>query len=302
MGKIMILFKDPYRFLRGIYHRCAFLIPNDKLYLALNYYWSFHRFPNMKSPQTYNEKLQWLKLNYKNPKLGKLVDKNLVKEYVANKIGHEHIIPTLGIYKRPEDIQWDLLPDQFVLKTTHGGGNEGVVICKDKNTINKKEVLKKLNKSLRQDLYVTSREWPYKYVEKKIIAEKYIEDKYGELRDYKFFCFNGEVRALFVATERQKREEPFFNFFDAEYNPLPIKQGHPVNPNLPEKPYMFKEMKRIASALSEGFPHVRVDLYEVHDTVYFGELTFFHFGGVVPFEPSEWDERFGDWLSLPTSY
>ena len=154
---------------------------------------------------------------------------------------------------------------------------------------------------MNRNFYWWEREWPYKSVKPRIIAEQYMEDAAtAELRDYKFFCFNGEVKALFIATERQKEgEEVKFDFFDADFNHLPVRQGHPNAQIAPEKPVTFAEMKRLATKLSEGIPHVRVDFYEVNGKIYFGELTFYHFGGAVPFEPSEWDKTFGDWITLP---
>jgi hypothetical protein len=173
------------------------------------------------------------------------------------------------------------------------------MICRDKSKFDKAKATANMNAALKQDLYSSSREWPYKNVEPLIFAEEYMEDEHGELRDYKFFCFDGKCKMLFVATERQTREEPFFNFFDEHYNPLPFKQGHPVNPVIPEKPKGFDELIRIAEELSKGLTHVRMDLYVINGKVYFGEYTFYHFGGVVPFEPAEWDYKIGDWLKLP---
>ena len=154
---------------------------------------------------------------------------------------------------------------------------------------------------MKKNLYWRAREWVYKDLMPKIIAEQYMEDeKTSELRDYKFFCFDGEVKMLFVATERQKQnEEVKFDFFDVDYNRLPFKQGHPNAKVLPEKPQCFDEMKELAAKLSKGIPHVRVDFYEVNGKVYFGELTFFHFCGLVPFEPEEWDFKLGSWIELP---
>lgn len=228
-----------------------------------------------------------------------MVDKYAVKEYVANIIGEEYIIPTIGVWDKPEDIDWDSLPDKFVLKTTHGGGNTGVLVCKDKNQLDKSDAIKKLNKSMKQDLYKFQREWPYKNVPKKIIAEVYMEDvKTKELRDYKFFAFDGIVKALFIATERG-RGNVKFDFFDANFNHLDLIQQHPMSGVEIPKPSCFDQMKDIASKLSVGLPHVRVDLYEVNGKVYFGEFTFSHHGGVVPFHPKEWDFKFGSWLKLP---
>lgn len=277
----------------------AFLF-SDKKFLELTFKYRLGYKINWEATKSFNEKLNWLKLHDHNPLYTKLVDKYQVKSYVAERVGSQYVIPTIAIWDKPEDIDFSKLPEQFVLKTTHGGGNEGVIICRDRNSFNKNVGIKKLKKAMKQDLYRISREWPYKDVERRIICEPYIEDKkVGELRDYKFFCFDGDVKALFVATERQNREEPFFNFFDADYNPLPLRQGHPVSPVIPNKPDAFDEMKRVASKLSEGFPHVRVDLYEANGKVLFGELTFYHFGAITPFEPIEWDYKFGEWIKLP---
>ena len=273
---------------------------SDEQLLKLQYRIMMGRKLNLENPTTFNEKLQWLKIYNKCESYTQMVDKYSAKEYVSSKIGNKYIIPTIGVWSSTDEIEWDKLPNEFVLKTTHGGGNCGVVICKDKETADIKSIVMKLNASMKQDLFVTSREWPYKNVHRRIIAEPYMEDvKTHELRDYKFFCFNGKIKALFIGSERQRREEPFFDFFDSDFNPLPIKQGHPNSQNKPERPVCFEEMKIVASKLSEGIPHVRVDLYEVNGKVYFGELTFFHFGGVVPFEPEEWDYKFGEWIKLP---
>ena len=281
--------------------RLARMLP-DKPYLSLKFYKEFGRFPNWTNPQTFSEKLQWLKLYDRKLEYTMMVDKYAVKEYVAGKIGPEYVIPTFGVWDRPEDIEWEKLPNQFVLKTTHGGGNEGVVICKDKDTFDRQKAVDLLNESLRTDLYVVWREWPYKDVPKRVIAEKYIEPNpaTNDLADYKFFCFDGEVKGLFVATERQNpNEEVKFDFFDADYNHLPFRQGHDHAKVTPFKPKNFELMKQLAGHLSKGIPHVRVDLYDLGDKVLFGEMTFFHFSGLVKFEPEEWDKRFGDMLALP---
>ena len=273
---------------------------SDSMYLKLKYYCKIGRKLNLNNPKTYNEKLQWLKLYDRNPLYTKLVDKYEVKQYVIERIGDSHVAKTLDIWDSPQEVALQGLPQRFVLKTTHGGGNSGVIICKDKTSIDEEKLRHALALSMGQDLYRDSREWPYKDVKRRIIAEEYLEDKEtGELRDYKFFCFNGEVKALFVATERQTRKEPFFNFFDREFNSLELRQGHPCAPVPPAKPALFEEMVRIAEKLSANMPHVRVDLYQANSQVYFGEFTFYHFGGMVHFEPEVWDKRFGEWLILP---
>lgn len=254
---------------------------------------------NLKNPQSFNEKLQWLKLYDRRPEYTTMVDKYAVKKYVADRIGEQYIIPTIGVWERFEDIDFDMLPTQFVLKCTHDSG--GLTICRDKSKFDIESAKKKIDRSLKRNYYYSGREWPYKNVRPRIIAEQYMEDsETGELRDYKFFCFNGEVKALFIASERQsKSTETRFDFFDANFNHLPITNGHPNADTPPQKPKCFEEMKRLASLLSKNIPHVRVDFYETNGRVYFGELTFSHWSGFVPFSPKEWDYTFGSWIKLP---
>lgn len=254
---------------------------------------------NLEAPQTYNEKLQWMKLFYHNPLYTTLVDKYAVKQYVEERIGKEYLIPTIGVWDRFDDIDFEKLPQQFVLKCTHDSG--GLVICKDKSKLDVQKARETITKCLKHNFYYSGFEWPYKNVKPRIIAEKYMEDtKTKELRDYKFFCFDGVVKYLFIATDRQNREEPYFDFFDADFNYLDMRQGHPNAPTLPEKPLSFEEMKALAAKLSAGMPHVRVDFYEVDGKVYFGEFTFFHHGGWTPFDPEEWDLKFGKEIKLPS--
>lgn len=271
----------------------------DKLYLEIRYKKTFGHKLNLKSPKTYNEKLQWLKLYDRKPIYTKMVDKYEVKNYVSNIVGDKYIIPTLGVWNKFDDIDFNELPEKFVLKCTHDSG--GVVICKNKNTLDLEQAKQKIEKSLKNNFYYRSREWPYKNVKPRIIAEQYMEDKEtGELRDYKFFCFDGIVKALFIATERQnKNKDTKFDFFDENFNHLPFTNGHPNAEVIPDKPKHFEEMKVLASKLSKGIPHVRVDFYECNGQIYFGELTFYHWGGFMPFNPPEWDEKFGEWITLP---
>lgn len=273
---------------------------NDEQYTKLTYRVQMGEKLNLAEPKKYNEKLQWLKLYDHNPIYSTIVDKFAVKEYVSKLIGEQYVIKTLGVWDNFDEIDFDALPVQFVLKTTHGGGNTGVVICRDKNTFDIAAAKDKLNKSLKKDAYLVSREWPYKNVPRRIIAEEYMEDKKtGELRDYKFFCFDGEPKALFVASERQKRDEPCFDFFDTDYNHLDLRCSHPLADIPPEKPDSFAEMLELARVLSKGFPHVRVDLYDINGKPFFGELTLYHWEGLMPFYPEEWNNKFGSWLNLP---
>lgn len=299
MVSLKYYYKHPRKLMRVIVTRFQFLF-SDKLYCKIIYYLEMGKHLDLNAPQSYNEKLQWLKLYDRNPKYTTMVDKYAVKNYVAEKIGSEYIIPTLGIWDKPEDIEWEKLPNQFVLKTTHGGGNTGVVVCKDKSQFDKEKAIVKLNKSLKEDLYRVLREWPYKNVPHRIMAEEYIEGENGDLPDYKFFCFNGVVKALFVGTERQTGNVKF-DYYDVDFNHLDLVQSHPMSEKELSKPKNFELMKTIASKLSLGIHHVRVDLYNVNGVIYFGELTFYHHGGITPFHPEKWDYTFGSWLTLPTN-
>lgn len=269
---------------------------SDKTYLKIAYRIKFGKKLNLDNPQTFNEKLQWIKLYDRNPLYTQLVDKYEVKKYIADRIGSEYIIPTLGVWDHFDEIDFEKLPNQFVLKCTHDSG--GLVICKDKNKLDIKNSKKKMEASLKRSFYDSSREWPYKNVKPRIIAEKYMEDsETGDLRDYKIFAFNGVARALFVATDRQNNSTKF-DFFDMDYNHLDVKNGHPNADVVPASPKNLKKMQNLAEILSKGIPQVRVDFYEVNGKVYFGEMTFFHWSGLTPFEPESWDYVFGGWIDL----
>lgn len=299
MNKVLQLIKDKkYRFL--VMNRIGITrFMSDKKYLKLMFMYRMGKRLDLENPKTFNEKLQWLKLYDRKPEYTTMVDKYAAKKYVAERIGEQYIIPTLGVWERFDDIDFDKLPNQFVLKCTHDSG--GLVICRDKSKFNISEARTKINKSLKSNYYYPGREWPYKNVKPQIIAETYMEDsKTFELRDYKFFCFDGKVKALFIASDRQSStEETKFDFFDENYVHIPVTNGHPNASVLPDKPICFDEMKRLASVLSKGIPHLRVDFYEVEGRVFFGELTFSHWSGFMPFSPEKWDNVFGSWISLP---
>lgn len=299
MNKVLQLIKDKkYRFL--VMNRIGITrFMSDKKYLKLMFMYRMGKRLDLENPKTFNEKLQWLKLYDRKPEYTTMVDKYAAKKYVAERIGEQYIIPTLGVWERFDDIDFDKLPNQFVLKCTHDSG--GLVICRDKSKFNISEARTKINKSLKSNYYYPGREWPYKNVKPQIIAETYMEDsKTFELRDYKFFCFDGKVKALFIASDRQSStEETKFDFFDENYEHIPVTNGHPNASVLPDKPICFDEMKRLASVLSKGIPHLRVDFYEVEGRVFFGELTFSHWSGFMPFSPEKWDNVFGSWISLP---
>ncbi len=272
---------------------------SDKHFLKMQYKAAFGKKLNLNNPATYNEKLQWLKLYDRNPNYTKMVDKYEVKEHVANLIGEEYIIPTIGVWDNFDDIDFDKLPEKFVLKCTHDSG--GIAICTDKSTFDIEEAKKLLVPRLKYNMFWHGREWPYKNVKPRFIVEAYMEDSNTkELRDYKYFCFNGEPKAIFIAADRQNKEkETTFDFFDIEGKHMAVRNGHPNAENPPALPGNFEKMKELASKLSKDIPHVRVDFYEVDGKIYFGELTFFHYSGMVPFEPGEWDYTFGSWIRLP---
>jgi hypothetical protein len=270
----------------------------DKTYLRIRYFLRFKKKLDLKNPKTYTEKLQWLKLYDRKPEYTIMVDKYAVKKYVADKIGEEYIIPTLGIWDKFEDIDFEKLPNQFVLKCTHDSG--GLVICKDKSKLDIVASKKKLQNSLKTNFFLLGREWPYKNVPKKIIAEKYMTDTSShssDLPDYKFYCFNEEVKVVLVATNRFTSHN--FNYVDADFNPISLKstEGEP-NKELVNKPECWDKMIEIARILSKGIIHVRVDLYISQGKIYFGELTFFDASGYDDFGSEEWNERLGSWIKL----
>lgn len=253
---------------------------------------------NLENPSTYTEKLQWLKLYDHRPEYTRMVDKYSVKEYIAETIGEEYVIPLLGVWERVEDIDFDRLPRQFVLKTTHDSG--GLIVCKDKAKLNIPAAKRKLEHFLKRNYYDHNREWPYKNVPHRIIAERYMEDSLqGELRDYKFFTFGGVPKVLYIAQGRGNGGKTVADFFDMEFNHLPFTIDHDMAPVPPEKPVNFELMKELAAKLSAGTPQLRVDFYEVDGKVYFGEMTFFHCSGMESFHPEHWDQIFGDWVVLP---
>ncbi len=272
---------------------------SDEKYLRFMWRLKTGKKLNLDTPQTYNEKLQWLKLYDRKPIYTNIVDKILVKEWVKDTLkDNSYIIPTFAVWDNVDDINLKDLPDRFVLKTNNGSSSAGVIICKNRNKFDINEAKRKLSKSQNNSVWKDMREWPYKDIKPKVFAEQYLEDASGELTDYKFFCFDGMVKALFIGTERFSKEVKF-DFFDADFNHLDLYQIHPMSGKQIPKPDCFDEMKALAAKLSKGFPHVRVDLYNVNGRIYFGELTFFHHGGFAPFHPEKWDYEFGSWIHLP---
>jgi len=282
----------------------------DKWYLTIQYRCFCGKFINWKNPKTFNEKLQWLKVYNRKPEYTMMVDKVKVKDYVAQKIGEQYVIPTLGVWIKPEDIDFDALPNQFVLKCNHDSGS--ICICRDKKTFDKSKAVSKLKAAMKRDMYWDGREWPYKNVEKKVFAEKFMMEapsfcindnanqKPEELVDYKFFCFNGKPKVLFVASDRANKV--CFDYYDMNLNHLDLKQGSDNFKGEVKLPKHFEEMKKLAEELSVGIPQVRADFYEIDNKVFFGELTFFDSSGLAKFSPESWDEKLGKLIVLPPPY
>lgn len=288
----------PYKviFSLGMHGKIRFL--EDETYLKLMYYCVFGKKLNLTNPQTFNEKIQWLKLHDRNPLYTKLVDKYEVKKYVASIIGKEYIIPTFGIWDTFDEIEFNTLPNKFVLKCTHDSG--GLVICKDKLKLDYQAAKRKIEHSLKKNYYWVGREWPYKDVKPRIIAEQYMEDSNkSELTDYKMMCFGGKVKMTFTCTNRFSSAGLKVTFYDTDWHMMPFRRYYPKE-NIPiAKPNSYKEMIKIAETLSSKIPFVRVDFYEVKGKLYFGELTFYPGTGMEPFSPSRWDKKVGDWIHLP---
>lgn len=251
---------------------------------------------NLENPRTFSEKLQWYKLNAKNPLMQICADKVAVRDYLTDLGCAELLNDVHGIYGSVKDIDWDVLPERFVIKAAHGSGQN--IIVTDKKKLNIRNTKRMLNSWLHQDISWSGREWVYRGMPRRIIAEKFLQDETGELRDYKFFCFNGKPTFMQLEVGRFT-EHNTRNFYDMEWNLMPFGKEFPHNPNIViEKPAMFEEMKAVAEKLCQPFQFVRVDLYQVNGKIYFGELTFFPAGGAPDFVPSEYDEIVGGFWEL----
>ena len=293
MKKLVEFLKSPLKIFVYFNNRNIKIL-SDINYLKLRYKITFHKKLNLDNPQTFNEKLQWLKLNDRKEIYTTMVDKYEAKKYVANIIGDEYIIPTIGIYNSFDEIDFNKLPNKFVMKCTHDSG--GLVICKDKNKLDINEARKKINKSLKNNYYYGGREWPYKNVKPRIIIEKYMG---SNLNDYKIFCFNGVPKYILVCSNRNGNFKNT-DFYDVNWNLMPFtREKHQNNPIGISKPENLNEMLLIAEKLSKDIPFVRVDLYDIKNKIYFGEMTFYPSAGFEGFSPVEWDKKLGDMIKLP---
>lgn len=274
------------------------LLP-DKLYISFKYRTIMGRWPNLKNPRYLSEKLQWMKLYYKNDLYPMLVDKYEVRRYIEDNLGKEYLIPLIGVWDTPEDIEWDILPDKFVLKCTNGSHTN--IICTDSSKFDKEDALLKLKKWMKSNqTFYYGREWPYKYVKPRIIAEKFIEsDSDAGIVDYKFMCFNGKPDNVMICSDRMSGNTRF-DHFDKNWNFLRYQYVDKLKPNdyTLDKPSGMDDMFKIAEKLSKPFPFVRVDLYYENNQIYFGELTFFPQSGFDTDFTPETDLYFGSLLSL----
>lgn len=270
----------------------------DRMYLSLVFRLNLGYWPDFEVPKTFNEKLNWLKLYDRKPEYTRMVDKYAVREYIADKIGEDYLIPLVGgPWNSVEEIDFEALPEQFVLKTTHDSG--GVVICRDKASFDVEGAKLELEKRLQRNFFWAGREWPYKNVKPRIIAEKYMQDGDNQaLMDLKFFCFNGNPKLMYMAQE-EVQDSPA-DYFDMKFTHLDLRIGtDPWAKQCPQKPPGFEKMEQLAKLVSEGVPQLRVDFYRVDGRIYFGEITFFHNGGYSKFIPDEWDDILGSWIELP---
>lgn len=278
---------------KNIICRLLSVVP-DELFLKISYHLKTKRNLDLNNPKTYSEKINWLKVYDHNPLYTTLVDKYEVRNYVKERIGEEYLFPLLGVWNNVNEIDFDKLPEKFVLKCTHDFGS--VIIVEDKKLMNVRLIKKQLNAQLKYNFYYRGREWAYKNVKPRVIAEKFMEDGNKRLIDYKFFCFNGRVEFMFIATGRGL--DLRFDFFTRDFKHINTTNGVPNADITPNKPESYEEMIIIAEKLANGINNVRVDLYDINNKVYFSELTFYHNGGMVAFEPYEMDERLGKYFLM----
>lgn len=286
------LYDSDYRFLINSYRFGMYKGMSDEAYLKRTFKACFGYVPDLENPRTFNEKLQWLKLHDRKDIYTTMVDKYEAKKYVGHVIGEKYVIPTLGVWDHFDDIDFSKLPMSFVLKCTHDSGS--VVLVRDKNHWDKDAAKKLLERGLSRNYYWSGREWPYKNVKPRILAEEMVD---MNPVDYKWICLKGEPEVLCMCMDRQKGDLTF-NYYDMNFNLLPFEWVHPNIKTGVKRPENFDEMKKLAQKLSKGIPEVRVDFYDINGQVYFGELTFYHQSGFAPFSPEEWDLKLGQLLDL----
>ena len=289
--------KQPRLILLGLIKHLGIFV-TDKLFLSIIYRLKTGSKICWNNPKSFNEKIQWLKLYDRKPEYTIFVDKYKVRDYILKTIGEKYLIPLIGVWDNPDEIDFDKLPNQFVLKCNHNSGL-GMCICKDKSKLDIEKVKRELKKGLEEDYYLAWREWPYKNVPRKIIAEKYMVDESGfELKDYKIFCFNGEPK--FIQVDFDRFVNHMRNLYTTDWQYIKAKIEYPTAPDRQiSKPKVLDEMLDLARNLSKGIPHVRTDFYCIDNKVYFGEMTFYHGSGFEHFEPAKYGLEIGSWINLP---
>ena len=297
--KLMKGLREPKKFVTFMLRNFGAFIP-DKQYLKLLYRVQMGCKLNLDDPKTFNEKLQWLKLYGYRSEYTVMVDKVHAKEYAAKIIGSQYIIPTLGVWDSPDDIDFDSLPDKFVLKCNHNSG--GVIICQNKSELDIPRVKRKLRNGLKEDYYKLYRERPYKDVKRKILAELLIDDVSGEgLTDYKLMCFGGKVYCTFVCSERFCSDGVKITAYDRDWKRMTIERlAHPTSKHDIPKPKLYEKMIVLAEMLALDTPFIRIDFYEVGEKLYFGEMTLYPATGMERFKQDEWDVHLGNLLVLPS--
>ena len=302
MSKIRTFIENPQYFITSPASKGWFNWVPDSLYLKVLYRVIMGRKLNLKNPKEYNEKLQWLKLNDRKPEYSTMVDKYEVRGYIEDLLGDKYLIPCLGIYDSVDDIDIDALPDRFVLKCTHDSGS--VEICKDKSSFDIEGARHRLSQAMKRNYYATYREWPYKYVKPRIIAEGYLEGDGGDLKDYKVMCFNGEAKIIEVHENRFVEGRVHTQtFYDREWNIVPLTQVETVTVDRPgERPRQLDEILRLSELIAKDMYHARIDWYIEGDKIYFGEITFFDGSGFESFSTPEMERMLGDMINLPEKW
>lgn len=302
MSKIRTFIENPQYFITSPAAKGWLNWVPDSLYLKVLYRVIMGRKLNLKNPKEYNEKLQWLKLNDRKPEYSTMVDKYEVREYIEDLLGDKYLIPCLGIYDSVDDIDIDALPERFVLKCTHDSGS--VEICKDKSSFDIEGARHRLSQAMKRNYYATYREWPYKYVKPRIIAEGYLEGDGGDLKDYKVMCFNGEAKIIEVHENRFVEGKVHTQtFYDREWNIVPLTQVETVTVDRPgERPRQLDEILRLSELIAKDMYHARIDWYIEGDKIYFGEITFFDGSGFESFSTPEMERMLGDMINLPEKW
>lgn len=291
---VVDIMRNPRPYLLVIIRKLVFVLP-PRIYLKLLFYCSLGYKLNLKNPKSFNEKLQWLKLHRHVDNDTLLVDKFEVKKILKEIFGDDYVIPTYGIYEKFDDIDFDSLPEKFVMKTTHQSG--GVIVCTDKNQLDVASARKIITGKLHKNLYYWGLEWPYKNVTPRIIIEKYIGNG-QDVKDYKLMCFNGVVKCSFVCSERNSEGGLKVDFYDTAWHLMPFTRHYPNSSVHTPKPINYDLMVRVAERISQGMPFLRVDFFEVDGKMYIGELTFYPGCGFEEFVPVEWDFILGSWIDL----